>query len=108
MTTEVVIDKEYKEPEGKYVHFKLVINSECSIVSVVITGDFFAYPPENIDKLSLILKGGTLLDMRKLKEHVSNIVKETVMIGIDSNVFKELIFKLFEEGLKKCRSMKGK
>jgi len=108
MTIKLTFEKEYKEPKGKYLHLKLIVNDKCCIDDIVITGDFFAYPPENIDKLSLMLKGLTLLNIDDLMERVEDIIKNTEIIGINSRVFKELILGLLKEGLKECQRAKEK
>jgi len=108
MTVKLTLEKEYKEPKGKYLHLKLIVNDRCCIDNMVITGDFFAYPPENIDKLSLVLKGSTLFNIDDLMKRVEGIIKNTEIIGINGRIFKELILGLLKEGLKECQRVKEK
>jgi len=106
MTIKLTLEKEYKEPRGKYLHLKLIVNDKCCIDDIVITGDFFAYPPENIDKLALMLKRSALLNIDDLMKRIENLIKNTEIIGINSKTFKELILGLLKEGLKACQRAK--
>lgn len=79
----------YKVPNGKLLKIFLDdIESERGrkIHVIKITGDFFTYPEENIEKLEQALIGKTL-DQAILKEIIDNFLKDTKteFFGLDTD-----------------------
>lgn len=78
----------YKVPNGKLLKIFLEdmgSGQDRKINSIKITGDFFTYPEENIEKLEGIL-AGEMLDPDILKETIDIFLKNsgTEFFGIDS------------------------
>ena len=75
----------YKVPNGKLLKLFLE-DRDGKIVSIKITGDFFLYPEENIEKLEQKL-AGTALTHEALAETLANFLKETptTLFGLDAD-----------------------
>lgn len=78
----------YKVPNGKLL--KIFIDDigperDRKIHGIKITGDFFTYPEENIEKLEQALTGKTL-DQTILKETIDDFLKNTgtEFFGLDT------------------------
>lgn len=66
----------YKVPNGKLLKIFLEYNKKNgSIISVNITGDFFAYPEEAIERMEKQLENA-LLKREVLIEKISSVIKE--------------------------------
>lgn len=74
----------YKVPNGKLLKVFLE-DSGGKIVSVRITGDFFAHPEENIEKLEGAL-AGVKLDPDELRKKIAAFLEEsgTKLFGVDT------------------------
>ena len=76
----------YKVPNGKLLKINLDYDEKTNnIENVRITGDFFAYPEEAIEKIEEELKS-TKLERRTLVEKIQSIIneKEIEYIGLDA------------------------
>ncbi len=79
---------------GKLVRIK--INFEKNIENIKITGDFFLYPEESIEKIENSLIG---IDKNSSEEIITNKIKKIVkennieLIGIDEESISKLIIK---------------
>lgn len=75
----------YKVPNGKLLKIMLDYNEKNNVInSVIITGDFFAYPEEAIEALEKELKN-TKLDKQVLYNKIDNVIKVNnfEFIGLD-------------------------
>lgn len=73
----------YKVPNGKLLKIFLE-DSGGAITSIKITGDFFTYPEENIEKLETHLSGTALTKeslTKKVEEFLQN--NSTTFFGLD-------------------------
>jgi hypothetical protein len=76
----------YKIPNGKLLKIFLDYNEKNQLINnIKITGDFFAYPEEAIEKMENELKN-TKLDKNILNEKIKNIIQENDIefIGLNS------------------------
>ena len=76
----------YKVPNGKLLKINLDYDEKTNnIENVRITGDFFAYPEEAIEKIEEELKS-TKLERRTLVEKIQSIINENEIefIGLDA------------------------
>ena len=76
----------YKVPNGKLLKINLDFDEKTNnIENVRITGDFFAYPEEAIEKIEEGLKS-TKLERRTLVEKIQSIINENEIefIGLDA------------------------
>ena len=85
----------YKVPNGKLLKIILDYSSKNrSINNISITGDFFAYPEESIQRLEEILK-----DEKLEKNHLSTIISSFIssndvqFIGINAEALTEGIMR---------------
>lgn len=73
----------YKVPNGKLL--KIFLEEENGIIaSIKITGDFFLYPEENIEKLEHAVQGAPL-QKEALSAHIHDFLNNhpTTLFGID-------------------------
>ena len=76
----------YKVPKGKLLKIFLEYNEKNNyIIEIRITGDFFAYPEEAIERMENKLKNMTL-DREQLLKKITSIIKEHSIqfIGVDA------------------------
>ena len=76
----------YKVPNGKLLKINLDFNEKTNFIEKVrITGDFFAYPEEAIEKIEEELKS-TKLERSPLVEKIQSIINgnEIEFIGLDA------------------------
>ena len=87
-----------KVPGGKLLRIKIEYNND-KITKVEITGDFFAYPEDCIEKIEEQIVGLELeFDEKKILECLKGYIqrKEIQLIGIDA----EAIVRVLKEALK--------
>jgi hypothetical protein len=66
----------YKVPDGKLIKIFLEYNLPMkTIKSIIIAGDFFAYPEESIQQLEQLLQG-TPLDEKRVETMIKDFVKD--------------------------------
>lgn len=91
--------QEIKEEAGKVFTVELIADSECRVLRLKVSGDFFAYPPEILDSLESDATGRHVLDLVDL---VLRVLGRLVLVGVR----KESVVSLFErasaEVLTKC------
>lgn len=75
----------YKVPNGKLLKI-LLEDDGGKILQIKITGDFFAHPEENIEKLEKAL-AGVIISAENLKILIENFLKETPtqLLGVDAD-----------------------
>lgn len=99
MSRSVSIVKYLKVPGGKLLEVELIINtSTCTVKSLYITGDFFAYPPEVIDEAERVATN-TKLDY-KLVDRVLNTLSKGKLYGITLDHVRKLLREAVSEGLR--------
>ena len=69
----------------------------CTIRSIRITGDFFVYPEESLDKLEANLVG-TKLDRYPVKQKISQWLEGSQVFGFDSDSLTEAIIVCYHSG----------
>lgn len=62
-----------------------------TIHSITISGDFFLYPEEDIDKLETSLIG-TRLEKNSIKQKIQQCLQNSEIFGFDSESMTEAIF----------------
>jgi lipoate-protein ligase A len=70
---------------------------DCTISSIRITGDFFIYPEESLDKLEAALIG-TKLDRYAIRQRVWKWIQGSQVFGFDSDSLTEAIIGCFYSG----------
>ena len=85
----------YKVPQGKLLKISLEADDNQQIIkNIIISGDFFAYPEESIQRLEEILK-----DEKLEKNHLSTIISSFIssndvqFIGINAEALTEGIMR---------------
>ena len=96
----IVKEKFAKEPKGKLISIKVVLKDDGIIDDFIVTGDFFAYPPEVIDDLSRAVRGINILD-RKFIELVKDHLNKVTLVGTSKELFMKLINDIIAE-VKSC------
>jgi lipoate---protein ligase len=69
----------------------------CRISSIMITGDFFVYPEENLDKLEASLIG-TKLRRQAIRQKILQWLQQSQAFGFDSESMTEAIMECFHQG----------
>ena len=70
---------------------------DCSISSIRITGDFFVYPEESLDKLEASLVG-TILKRYDVRQKIEQWLQGSQAFGFDSDSLTEAIIGCFHNG----------
>jgi hypothetical protein len=70
---------------------------DCSIFSIRITGDFFVYPEESLDKLEASLVG-TILERYDVRQKIEQWLQGSQAFGFDSDSLTEAIIGCFHNG----------
>lgn len=74
---------------GKTLKVDVIIGvSEGKIVKMIISGDFFAYPPEALEELELEIRGKTVEEALKVIDRYGGRVK---LVGASLQDVKQLI-----------------
>jgi hypothetical protein len=77
----------------KTVKLDIVLGENCEIIDVVVSGDFFAYPEEAIERLESKLKK---CNSRTCVEEAFGEISGAVILGIDIADLKNRIAELLE------------
>lgn len=80
-------------------HLEKTSTQDYTISSIMITGDFFVYPEENLDKLEASLIG-TELNKHAVKQKILRWLRESQAFGFDSESLTEAIIGCFHHGEK--------
>jgi hypothetical protein len=83
---------------GKTVKVDIVIGDECRIIDITISGDFFAYPEDSIERLESRLKG---CKDELCVEEAFRELSSSVVLGVNVVDLKNKIMGF----IKNCRSM---
>jgi len=79
---------------NKTVKVDLVFSNECEITSIVLSGDFFAYPEDTIERLEETLRN---CDSVECVENAFRGIKEAIILGVDVVDLKKKIVELLRE-----------
>jgi hypothetical protein len=85
----------YKAPNGKLIKIHLDYDSESKTIdSIMIAGDFFAYPEESIRDLEKVLRG-TILEKDNLFNVIFHFVEKNQVefIGIGPESITEAVMR---------------
>lgn len=77
----------------KTVKLDIVLSEKCEILNIIITGDFFAYPEESIEKLENKLKG---CNNKVCVEETFREISDTIILGVNIEDLKSRIINLLE------------
>ncbi|MCS7099449.1 MAG: hypothetical protein RMH84_01150 [Sulfolobales archaeon] len=94
------VRREIKERFGKVFSIEISVGSDCRILKLVISGDFFAYPPEVLDSLEREVSGR---HVSELVEVVSSAIGRVTLVGVSRESVIELFRSAVEEVAAKCR-----
>jgi lipoate-protein ligase A len=90
----------YVYKSTKLIHILLehtTTAQDCSISSIRITGDFFVYPEESLDKLEASLVG-TILERHNVRQKIEQWLQGSQAFGFDSGSLTEAIMGCFHNG----------
>ena len=92
----------YVYKSAKLIHIVLehttrTPTQDCTISSIRITGDFFVYPEESLDKLEAGLVG-TKLEKDSVRQKIWVWLKGSQVFGFDSDSLTEAIMGCFKNG----------
>jgi len=97
----IIIRASSKREGGKLVDIEVKYDDHCRIVEAIISGDFFAYPPEAVEILESCLKG---CDTDSCVGQCFEVLgTESTLLGLDIRDIEELLKNLFE----RCREELG-
>ena len=86
--------------EEKVFSVYLEVDSSCRVSRLVISGDFFAFPPELLDEAESRASGATL---EEVVEVVGGYLGRVVLVGVSRSRALEVFRRAVEEGLRRCR-----
>jgi len=94
--------KHYVYKSTKLIHIYLEHSEkapmgDCTISSIMITGDFFVYPEESLDKLEASLVG-TKLNRYAVRQKIEKWLQGSKAFGFDSESLTEAIMGCFHKG----------
>lgn len=82
-----------KVKEGKMIKIELELEGNI-VKNAIISGDFFAYPPEIIEEMEAKVQGCELSKVLEVIEHYRDRVK---LVGVKFDDLKELIRTIVEK-----------
>ncbi|MCX8185196.1 MAG: hypothetical protein RMI56_04215 [Sulfolobales archaeon] len=92
--------KEVKEQFGKVFSVELLVDEACRVLKLIVSGDFFAYPPEVLDSLGRVVSGK---HASEIVEAVSSVLDKLTLVGVSRESIVELFRNAVEEVVVKCR-----
>lgn len=98
----IEFSKSFKKPQGKLLNLVVRVSNDCIIKDLVVSGDFFAYPPENIDELQSRIKGFNVCSEEILKQ-VIKVLSNTALAGLELSDFLSTLREVLNEGCRRCR-----
>ncbi|ADI31757.1 lipoate protein ligase C-terminal domain-containing protein [Staphylothermus hellenicus] len=81
----------YRVPGGKTLKIDVEIKDN-TIIDIIISGDFFAYPEEGIELLENDLKGKTINEAIRIIDDYRDKIK---LLGISLENIKNILIKIF-------------
>ncbi len=91
----VIVERTLRVPGGKTVTVTMRI-SNCRILAASITGDFFAYPEDAVDKLERALLMCASTDC--IERAIQTVSQNTQLLGLSWEELKHLLVEAFREG----------
>ena len=88
----MLLEASKKIKGGKMIKVELEVVKNV-IKRMVISGDFFAYPPEAIEEIERSVEGHVVDDVIRIIDCYKNRVK---FVGVDFNDLKELLVSIIE------------
>lgn len=104
MTAPLTFRRDVKEESGKVFTVELSVDSECRVLKLGISGDFFAYPPELIDRIERDAAGRPVSELVDL---VSRGLRDLVLVGVSKEALVPLFRSLVEEATTRCRETRS-
>jgi len=86
--------------EEKVFSVYLEVDESCRVSRLVISGDFFAFPPELLDEAESRAPGLSLEEVTGL---VGGYLERVVMVGVSRARALDVLRMAVEEGLRRCR-----
>jgi len=86
--------------EEKVFSVYLEVDESCRVTKLVISGDFFAFPPELLDEAESRASGQALEGVTEL---VGGYLEKVALVGVSRARALEVLRRAVEEGLRRCR-----
>jgi len=86
--------------EEKVLSVYLEVDASCRVSKLVISGDFFAFPPELLDEAESKASGA---DLEGVVRVVGEYLDRVVLVGVSRAKALEVLRRAVEEGLRRCR-----
>ena len=84
-----------RSSRGKTIKIDLTIDEENKVIKdIVVSGDFFAYPPEKLEELEDKLKNKHVSEVDRVIDGYRDILE---LVGAPLDDLKELVKKPFQE-----------
>jgi len=84
-----------RSSRGKTIKIDLTIDEENKVIKdIVVSGDFFAYPPEKLEELEDKLKNKHVSEVDRVIDGYRDILE---LVGASLDDLKELVKKAFQE-----------
>ncbi len=86
--------------EEKVFSVYLEVDESCKVFKLVISGDFFAFPPELLDEAESKASG---VNLEGAAEVVGEYLERVTLVGVSRARALEVLRRAVEEGLRRCR-----
>ena len=86
--------------EEKVFSVYLEVDTSCRASKLVISGDFFAFPPELLDEAESKASG---VDLERVAEVIGGYLERITLVGVSRARALEVLRRAIEEGLRRCR-----
>ena len=89
----MILENKRKVEGGKFARIKLEVEGN-SLKDVKITGDFFLYPEETLEKIELSLRGMKIpFDAARVEKKIGKVIEEenAELVGITAKDIAEMI-----------------
>lgn len=84
-----------RSSRGKTIKIDLTIDEENKVIKdIVVSGDFFAYPPEKLEELEDKLKNKHVSEVDKVIDEYRDTLE---LVGASLDDLRELVKKAFQE-----------
>lgn len=84
-----------RSSRGKTIKIDLTIDEENKVIKdIVVSGDFFAYPPEKLEELEDKLKNKHVSEVDRVIDEYRDILE---LVGASLDDLRELVKKAFQE-----------
>lgn len=86
---------------AKTAKLDITLSDECRVEDITISGDFFAYPEDSIERLESRIRG---CGSRECIEEAFSELSGAVVLGVDVNDLKEKVISILENYCKSSKS----